>query len=166
MLAEKPLTYGEDAPTYYSYRSLEDLVQECTPDTLKRQEVAFAVNGFDPLDMFLNIYVRPHSKIHEQYDFPLVHIRLAGSTADEMLEEAFRAARETPRGTGPGGLMYGKGAFRSVVNYLQRELPGRGFKRIFLECVENELLGLAAERYGFRRIGDSKAPDYVKLLAP
>ena len=46
------------------------------------------------------------------------------------------------------GTMYGKGAFRALMAYLERELPQRDFKGIFLEQVHNEHLQSAALRSG------------------
>ena len=48
--------------------------------------------------------------------------------------------------------MYGRGAFRSLIAYLESELPKRGFKGVFLEQVHNEHLQSVALRYGFERL--------------
>jgi hypothetical protein len=108
--------------------------------------------------------VRPHSNIHEPFDFPLVNVGLEGPLAAEMLGVAFEAAHASSKEDSPGGFMFRTGAFRCLIAYLERELPKRGFTHIFIESVENKLLGLAAERYGFQRTGNRKAPDYVKLI--
>lgn len=150
----------EDAPYYVSLRSVQDILREYTAETLpnRGEYIVFDVDGFDRSRLFLNIYMRPYPSITEAFDFPLTKIGLRGTAVypDDDQEPQF------PSRNG----LHGTGAFRSLIRYLERELPGRGFKRIFIERLENDDLREVAKRYGFVRIGKAENLNYVKLLVP
>jgi hypothetical protein len=55
--------------------------------------------------------------------------------------------------------------FRSLVSYLERELPQRGFKGILLEQVHNEHLQSVALRSGFERLTEPSPICFIKRLA-
>jgi hypothetical protein len=61
--------------------------------------------------------------------------------------------------------MYGKGAFRSLISYLERELPPRGFKSVYLEKVVNPTLASVALRYGFEPVREPEASCFIKSFA-
>jgi hypothetical protein len=51
------------------------------------------------------------------------------------------------------------------MTFLERELPKRGFKGIFLEQVHNEVLQSVALRYGFERLTKPTNICFIKHFA-
>jgi hypothetical protein len=154
----EPEIEDDEEPPYLWYTPLMDLLRDHTAETLPRQghQILFDVEGFDRSQLCLYIYVRPHATRIGLHNFPLVNIRLEGPGKDTL--------RGT-RSDRTGGRLYGTGAFRSLIQYLEAELPKRGFKGIFLEHVQNGRLRKVAERYGFKPIGNPQDLDFVKELA-
>jgi hypothetical protein len=169
MMTTADVDFEEDAPPLHlRYRTLEALLQEYTPENqpLDGETVMFEIDGIDPSEMFLSIYVRPpHPSRASNLQFPLIRLGLEGPAATEITVKWIEAQLHSAQnGEERLSLMYRKGAFRSLIQYLERELPGRGFEGIFLECVGNAKLRLAAERYGFIPTGLPEDLDFVKLL--
>jgi len=168
-MTEADVDFEEDAPpSHLRYRTLEAMLQEYTPESppLDGEIVMFEIDGVDPSEMFLSIYVRPpHPSRASNLQFPLVQLGLKGPAADEItlkwVESQLLSGQNDEEHS---SLMYGKGAFRSLIQYLERELPGRGFEGIFLEYVGNAKLRLVAERYGFIPTGLPEDLDFVKIL--
>ncbi len=168
-MAATDVDFEEDEPPLHlRYRTLDALLQEYTPQNplLDGETVVFEIDGVDPSEMFLLIYVRPpHPSRASSLHFPLIRLRLEGPAATEITVKWMESQlRSIQNGEEHSSLMYGKGAFRSLIQYLERELPGRGFEGIFLEYVGNAKLRLTAERYGFIPTGLPEDLDFVKLL--
>jgi hypothetical protein len=166
------LAAGEDEyiepPAYTWRRTLQEMVGNYTPDSLpKRGEyVTFKLDDCELSELHIEIYVRPpHSSVTSRVNFPLINISLAGSVVDKLWLRRHRAYEHVPEAGQPCGYLYNKGAFRSLIRYLDRELPARGYTGIFLEYVENTQLAAVAERYGFVQTGDPESLCFVRPLA-
>ena len=73
-MATTDVDFGEDErPLHLRYRTLETLLQEYTPENppLDGETVRFEIDGIDPSEMFLLVYVRPpHPSRASILDFP------------------------------------------------------------------------------------------------
>jgi hypothetical protein len=150
-------SYGEydELPTYLKLMRLPEFLDYLKPgEVFLGADVLFDVEGFDRSDLFMSIYVRT---AHDYKDyFPLIRLGLDGPVIDAIIDDRiskgdspYRISKDRSK---PKGTMYSKGAFRSLMAFLERELPQRGFKGIFLEQVHNEILQSVALRYGFERL--------------
>lgn len=150
-------------PTHLKLMPLPEFLDYVKPGEVLAADadVLFEVEGYAAAELFLSIFVRT-ARDFANY-FPIIKFGLEGSVIDAFIENDphwFKAAINSQ----PRGLMYGKGAFRSLISYLERELPPRGFKGIYLEQVHNEILQSVALRYGFERLSEPSPKCFIKRL--
>jgi len=157
--------YGE-LPTHLKLMPLPELWNYLKPGKVfTGTDILFDVDGYARSELFMSIYVRT---AHDYPDyFPLIKIRLDGSIIDAIREDNARKSINpfSMDATGLKGVMYGRGAFRSLIAYLESELPRRGFKGVFLEQVHNEHLQSVALRYGFEWLTEPSPICFIKRLA-
>ena len=158
----------DELPTHLKLMPLPEFWDYLKPGkAFTGTDVLFDIDGYERSELFMSIYVRT---AHDYPDFfPLIKIGLDGSIIEAIREDnARKRANSVSTETDAAefkGTMYGKGAFRTLIAYLERELPQRGFKGIFLEQVHNEHLQSVALRYGFERLTEPSPICFIKRLA-
>jgi len=149
----------EDLPRHLQIMPLPELLDHLTAGkTFWGSHVLFDVPGYERSELFMEIYVRT-AKGYEDY-FPLAELHLDGTVIDAFIE-----AHGFQRDPQSRGTIFGKGAFRALIAFLERELPRRGYKGIWLEQVHNERLQAIALRYGFERQPEPISRCFIKRFS-
>jgi len=156
----------DDLPRHLQIIPLPELLDHLTPgETFWGSHALFDVPGYDRSELFMEIYVRT-AKGYENY-FPLPRIELKGAVIDRLIERnGFNTDFKSPQKPQElRGTIYGTGAFRALIAYLEQELPQRGYKGVWLEQVGNEKLETIALRYGFERQPEPISKCFIKRFS-